>query len=528
MNRSEFLATVRRLTATTTVVLVAVAASVACTSDKEREAEAIRRYGHAPTRDPNLTLQPDVVLIDGGPKSIVSASGDGLTWTIDGSASGVKELKPGKVMFASAYAVGRVVKVSRSKGNAVVTLAPVQITDVIRDGHLKLDQKLDFGSWSMQEIPDHPAAVTDPGRQTSDDPAPGSSGPSAPTPGAATESPTDPPAGSPTDSPPGSATESPEATSGGSATTMAAGVPITLKAPRFTLVGNQHAIDLPKPGPAGDSSVSVGSWSITPKIDGRNLGFDAAYSPGGLKLFLKFRAALADTKMTASLPISAGKISPQASVLIDGIKSVSVDLEGGSENGLLDNQRFRIEVPVTVAQQVVPIYGIPTTVKVDFRLHVQTAFSAKNSTISGSGAWELSGQIGSVGGKAPQATMVSVIHSLTDSIQGISVGVNGLVFGAALKITWGLGTPLAIAGPYGKLVVSVGITNGSDLGIVKCRGATLKIVGSAGMEADIAKPVQNALNKLFGAPVKSADAPLASVDIFSASRVVPDRPICRG
>jgi hypothetical protein len=116
------------------------------------------RYGYGPHETKDLTYQPDVVLIEGGPEAIVDVSPNGLVWTMDGRAGGVRDLRPGKIMFAASEAVGRVLKVEEHGDERDVTLAPVRLTDVIRDGRLTLDQDVDLAAMSFQGAPDLPGA----------------------------------------------------------------------------------------------------------------------------------------------------------------------------------------------------------------------------------------------------------------------------------------------------------------------------------------------------------------------------------
>ncbi|GAA2708087.1 hypothetical protein GCM10010429_20870 [Micromonospora olivasterospora] len=54
---------------------------------------------------------------------------DELSYVVDGDAEGVEDLAPGKIMFATSEALGRVVRVERKGGDRAVTLAPVELTD---------------------------------------------------------------------------------------------------------------------------------------------------------------------------------------------------------------------------------------------------------------------------------------------------------------------------------------------------------------------------------------------------------------
>jgi hypothetical protein len=101
---------------------------------RERWTGKERRYGGSITRYAGVVYQPNVVLIGGGANAIRSESPDGLTWTIDASAPGASDLRVGKIMLATTFAAGRVLKVTRVGPSLKVILGPAALTDVIRDG----------------------------------------------------------------------------------------------------------------------------------------------------------------------------------------------------------------------------------------------------------------------------------------------------------------------------------------------------------------------------------------------------------
>jgi hypothetical protein len=100
----------------------------------ERWAGAERRYGGTVTHYAGVVFQPDVVLIGSGARAIRAKSPDGLTWTIDGSATGASDLRVGRVMVATTLATGRVLKLTRIGPDVRVVLGPVKLTDIIHDG----------------------------------------------------------------------------------------------------------------------------------------------------------------------------------------------------------------------------------------------------------------------------------------------------------------------------------------------------------------------------------------------------------
>ncbi|MCX4472900.1 hypothetical protein OOK41_21735 [Micromonospora sp. NBC_01655] len=105
-----------------------------------------QRYGAAPARDPQVTYQPDVVFVGGGGGSVRGLSDDALTWRIDPAASGADQLARGRVMFLTGRAVGRVLDVRRAGDDLAVTLGPVDITEVIRDGTFAGDRPVSLDS----------------------------------------------------------------------------------------------------------------------------------------------------------------------------------------------------------------------------------------------------------------------------------------------------------------------------------------------------------------------------------------------
>lgn len=96
-----------------------------------------RSYGTSVGPIPGAVYQPDVVLIGGGADAIVGAQDNGLVWTVKGNAPGVDELAVGKIMAATSFATGRVLKLqSVEGGNKQVILGPVGLTDVFKQLHV--------------------------------------------------------------------------------------------------------------------------------------------------------------------------------------------------------------------------------------------------------------------------------------------------------------------------------------------------------------------------------------------------------
>jgi hypothetical protein len=101
---------------------------------RERWSGKERLYGGSITHYAGVVYQPGVVVIGGGANAIRAENADGLTWTIDGNAPGAADLRVGKIMLATTFAAGRVLKLSHVGSNLRVVLGPAALTNIIRDG----------------------------------------------------------------------------------------------------------------------------------------------------------------------------------------------------------------------------------------------------------------------------------------------------------------------------------------------------------------------------------------------------------
>ncbi|GHJ43122.1 hypothetical protein Cs7R123_04640 [Catellatospora sp. TT07R-123] len=460
-----------------TVLLTAAAFGlVGCGPDELSAAEAQARYGMAPQPDSSVTLQPDVVLIGGGPTAIRAMDPAAMTFTMDGDADGVDELAPGKVMFASAVAVGRVVRTEKADGDVVVTVAPVDLTDVVRDGRIAADEPLSFDQATVAD------AGTVPGGHLFRDMNSSVEATPAPTPASGTTS------------------------------------------PHMRYVPNARAAGLL--GSAEYGPTLPGDWTYSVVNEGNRLGFRATLDQRETKIISEFHVTYAEPRFRADISIRDGaiEVARNPKVLVEGIRSVGVKLDGGSGRGLAGNVGYRVDLPIQLVSRQLLVYGIPMTLKVGFKLYLETAFSARNSTLNAEGEWSLDGAIG--GDTAP---VLGTLQSITNSIGGASLGINGVVWGAAMTVKLGFGLLALQAGPYGKLILTIGITRGSDLGIVLCRSATLTVtaISGAGLEANEA--VKGALGKLFGQALKPWEPRnLTRHTIIDKTRNTPPLAICGG
>ncbi|WP_231605810.1 hypothetical protein [Micromonospora sp. HK10] len=453
---------------------------------------ADRRYGYAPRPDRSVVYQPDVVLVSGGGDAIRSVSADGFTYLLDGDAAGAGDLAPGKIMFATSEALGRVVRVERVRGDLAVTLAPVELTDVVRDGHFTIDQALDLEAQAFGPLPDLLGEV-------------------------AAEAPARP------------VLPDPEEATGLGVNAIGVGG-LRLAVPPLAL-GPARA---PGAGAAGSAKRKVGAWDVTAYKDHTKLGLSAEHSTAaaGLRVDFDIQLLVRNLRVRGDVRVTNGVI-PHPSFRIDGVEGLAVTIAAGAQGGLSDNKKAKIEFPIEVKQPII-IGGFPATLKQTFKFLVETAFTAKNGNISATGQWGLAGPIGYAGSSVLTPTF-SVRESIMQSLRGVSIGVEAIVLAVEFRFGFLIGLPVAGAGPFVAIVASVGLTNGSAAGrvglplagpAVKCRGSTLVATVRAGEGISMSEPLAKAIEHVLKVTVPK-EADFFKKDIVNRTVVEPDVPLCR-
>ncbi|GAA4559042.1 hypothetical protein [Planotetraspora kaengkrachanensis] len=501
--------------ALTVLCLVLVAACGAGSGTPQADDDLT--YGYAPRTDSSVEYQPDVVIVKGGGTVIRSVSGDGFTYTIDRDADGAGDLRPGKIMFVTGEAAGRVVRVERSNDGLAVTLAPVELTDIVRNGTFAVDQPLDVEAQQFQALPDLLGEV--------DPDTAGADSISVPEGGASSGGTAAPPAplpGRPESGPRVVSAFAPAASSG----------TVAVAAPALQLVARDRRA--PSPGPQKQPA-KVGPWELQAAKSPTQLTLHAdhaATAKKGLKVGLDVALKFNDLRVRSSMTVANGTIlKPQLRLL--GITGIAISVHAGAGGGYTDNKKARIELPVELKQPIL-IGGLPATVKQTFKLLVETAFSAKNATISAGGEWGLSGPLGLDGGTVLTPTF-SVRKSIMDSLRGVSIGVEGIVVAAEFRFGIMVGLPVAGAGPYVGVVASLGLTNGSAAGrvglplagpAVKCKGTTLVLTVRGGAGISLSAPLSKAIEKALKVKVPT-EKDVKKKDIVNRTVTQPDVPLCK-
>jgi len=540
------------------VVAAMALAAVGCSSghgSPSATGDAASLYGAAPVPDSHVELQPDTVVVGGGAGSVKALSGDGLTWTLDKRAAHLDQAQIGKVLFLTNRAVGRVVARHEVDGGVEVTLAPVALNEIVRNGDFRIDQAMDlsqsFGAPALgaqQQIGSlagNDAPPTSDGTTITTDAAPPSSG----GPSRALHQPSGPSPAQPAQPAPASPAPALPAPGGGGGCANVVGSSSDLGDPHATPLFQNYqkaAVSAAKDA-AGKVAGGKDPRSALPK-DLPTLGDSVQFSvTDDFKAFVSvganhYNAVLTVEKaglvgglqicfdtdkpsIKGTLTIADGKIY-YADLDISGFKRMSIGLLVGSKDGLNDNLKSKIELPFDLGSLPITIYGIPFVITASTKFLIDTAFSAKNSILKAYGVYGIQGDLGFVytdGKLETKSPTITVEQKMLDSIQSLSVGVNGIVFAQSLTLGFGLGVSTIHVGPSVSLKVAVGVTSGSDLGIIKCRSVTLDVTGEVSVDVKLPSIAKGILEKL--APDLTSK-PLGEAKLFSKTGVMPDSKLC--
>jgi hypothetical protein len=250
--------------------------------------------------------------------------------------------------------------------------------------------------------------------------------------------------------------------------------------------------------------------------------------PVGLRIGVDFSLGVRKLHLRSRVDITGGTMASPPTLVLDGLESMAVDLVAGAANGLPENTKLKLDIPIEINEPIA--WVIPLNFAATWKFSLGAAFTSANSTLKAGGEWGLAGPIG-VDAGGPLTPTLTVLKSLINSISGISLTPAGLTMAFEAKYQFGVGIPKFMAGPYLKLIASFGVTNGSALGapLARCAGASL--VGKIGVGAGISLSTEalDFLKALVGAK-RTLGITLekqALVTFIDRSAVVPDVPLCR-
>ena len=403
--------------------------------------EAERKYGIAPIPDDTIKYQPDVILVGGGAESIRSESANGFGWTIDANAAHADELVPGKVMFLTGRAVGRVLDVRRNGDALAVTLGPVDITDIVREADIVIkDMPIDFDGAIAYTSKDLPGQEVPLARASENEPA--------------------------------------------------RAIPAMLRRT------DNRAGQPPPPEPGWDVSKLVNFKKI-PTVSAQGIGIRLSSDAGGLKVNAQVNFALKKPTLDVTLRITPLGVQ-EASIALGGTAGVNWQFGVGTDLGRSANVRGIVEPDTDFSLPIGGIGPLPISITVRQRFLIRTALGVRNASLTARGDYEFTGAIkaGYFNGKWQLAgpTNVTASQSLIDNTGGVSITAAGVDMAHVIRVTVGIGAHGFTAGPYVAFTSSVGLFKGSDLGMLPCREATIVMSAHAGVGYSIPQIATKIIN----------------------------------
>jgi hypothetical protein len=406
------------------------------------------KWGISPTRNSQVTYQPDVIIMEHGSDAVRAMASNGMTWTIDANAQHADEIKVDKILFATGRVMGRVLKVDHTPNGLAVTLGPVEITEVIKDCNLKSDQPLDFSSAVVYTAPDYPGATTE-------------------------DKPT---------------------------TQTSLGMP---QVPAFFASYNQAAQAAQAvqaaAGPTFGAPVQmvIDNFMVIPVCCG-GLGITIARQGSGVTMQASATVQLNQPHVVFALDIRHGTIYT-ALVQLQGTAGFRVNFQARTDAGVTGNIKKNFFVPV---DNTFPLLGlaVPLSVVIRQTLRVETIFSAQTGTLEATGEYAFTGDFkaGRENGGAwfAQGPMgVSTKQNLANTLTGQSMGVNGLVFAYGAKVIVGIGAFGFVTGPYVGYNTTIGVNKSPDLpGTLPCGSGQLETALRYGVGYQIPQVVTDVIN----------------------------------
>ena len=473
------------------------------------------KWGASVVPSTKVAYQDDVVILPHGADAVRSMGATGLTWTLDATAPGADQLVRGKILFATGRVVGRILAMERTGNDLAVTLGPVEITEVIKECDISVDQALDLSSMTSYPAPDFPGSGIDLGPASVASFSPGRNADSI---------------SQVVISPSGQL--EPSANSGDVSADWTPEDRRQFRAMQVSFAGFSAAT----PAAASRRTARHTQQRIT--------GFNAwPYYDGGLGV--KFVHNGSDAKITAYAMLYLNspslhfelRITPQrglekAMAVLKGGAGFTVHFEGGTASGMTGKIDESFYLPTDLRFAITGL-GAPFSAAFRQTLNVHTSFTAQNATLSATGDYGFSGAIsmgyqnGSWTVSAP-TQFTAKKTTMLKSIDGVSLGVNGLTFGYGGKLMIGIGGYGFITGPYVGFNTEIGITKGSSMTVgmsVPCRGAILDVSLRYGVGYQYPQFLADAINLLFGAvgiePVASSGGPEGVKQLFYANDAFP-------
>jgi hypothetical protein len=411
-------------------------------------------YGPSVAAIAGAVYQSDVVLIGGGANAIRGADSTGLVWTVDGTAPGASQLAVGKVMAATSFATGRVLKLTHVGSNVQVTLGPVALTDVFSQLDISSSSSgVALGQPLAYSYPDTPASQTDP-----------SSG----------------------------------ADAGPSSTTSSA-PPTAPKAQGFLGPSDNGTSSVSLPAPTVQpKAIHQGEFSLTPYCCSPSQGVRIAYDNGTGRMAAKVGLVM-NGKPLLDFHISIGGGGIKEAVFeLHGPDAIEFSFEAATmdKTGNYKSPTLRLPVGLTF-----PLAGIPFTITLTQSIYGSIQLAGK-AAFSTEGQYAISGATlgfsyrnGHFSAVTPSiSTKISALKNATS----LSAGINALTLGYGARLSAGIGVLGFNAGPYFDVGASLAIAKDGSPPQTSltagCVTAAVYVQGSYGVGYEIPASVAEFVN----------------------------------
>jgi hypothetical protein len=423
------------------------------------------QYGIAPKRDPRVTYAPDVIVMEEGDKAIRMAASDGMTWVFDAAAPHVNEFQEGRIIFATGRAVGRIGTISRSNGAVTVKLAPVQITDVIQDGHFLINSSFSVNDLIIYSAPDFPSILDLSAPQTK-------------------------------------AAMDWDAGDGAPHLIRTALIPVQASIP--VAPGGGSPVPAPAATIANPAPISLGDndFKVYPLCGSdASIGLEYDFNARGVYVKSSGSLHLGGTGIRFVLDITHGSIQ-KFGMQLTGVAGMGFKFESYAAKDTFVNAHKIGELPIDMTLPI-PVAGVPLELTVHTKFELNTGYSAKTSTLSATGDYSITGQL-FIGwqrngpGIDPKLTPKAETD-LGRTLDGVSVGINSMALGFMVEPMVGIGAFGFNTGVYVGVDFGGSVVKQSSVALVDCRAGYINAKVYSGVGYQLSGPFVKFVNTVLSA-----------------------------
>ncbi len=422
------------------------------------------QYGIAPKLDPRVKYAADVIVMEGGDKAIRMAASDGMTWVFDAAAPHVNDFQQGRIIFATGRAVGRIGTISRSGGTVTVKLAPVQITDVIQEGHFLINSPFSVRDLIICSAPDFPSILDLGIPQTK----------------------------AAMDWNGGDGTPHPVRTSF---------IPVQATSPAASGVS---PVPAPPAAIANPTPISLGDndFKVYPLCGSdASIGLEYDYNARGVYVKSSGRLHLGGTSIRFVLDITHGSIQ-KFGMQLTGVAGMGFDFQSYAAKEAFVNAHKIGEMPIDMTLPI-PVAGVPLALTVHTKFVLNTGYSARTSTLSATGDYSVTGQL-FIGwqrngpGIDPKLTPKAETD-LGRTLDGTSVGINSMALGFMVQPMVGIGAFGFNTGVYVGVDFGGSVVKQSSIALADCRAGYINAKVYSGVGYQLSGPFVKFVNTVLAA-----------------------------